>query len=341
MSSCPACQSPLESRPVMQTEMLCCTRCGGTFLDALSGAVVRVDFGAAFGVHARGTSPSDRRCPNHNAAMSAVQVECASGIAVVHRCTCCTGVFLDAGQAHQLSAPRGGAGPSGPPPGFPGQQSHPAGPPPGFPGGSGFAPPVQFASRPPVSSAGAPTPTCPTCNIATQFSELNGVDVDECGQCGHVFFEKGEPERAGIDTEAIFADGPWAAKRGPSPDIKCVMGHEGSLHHFRGTSLAGDFDAYFASCCHGVWVAEADVPKLRAAARKAVYDRGEYQHMAGQKVQKTRAQATPEEMRRVEFKQIASGMIRGSVDRSKEAIEKGRQRGRDLRRQFDFDGRDN
>ena len=160
------------------------------------------------------------------------------------------------------------------------------------------------------------------------------MDVDACGQCGNIVCEKGEPERAGIDTEAIFANGPWAAKRGPSPDLHCVMGHAGALHHFVGASLAGEFSAYFASCCHGVWVAEADVPKLRAAARKAVYDRGEYQHMAGQKVQKTRAQATPEEMRRSEFKQIASGMLRASVERSEEAIEKSRQRARELRNQF-------
>ncbi|MFK8002906.1 MAG: zf-TFIIB domain-containing protein [Polyangiales bacterium] len=337
MSVCPACEAPLESRPVMQSEMLCCTRCGGTFLDALSGAIVRVDFGAAFGTYARGSKPSPRRCPTHNAPMSAVDVECAAGLTVVHRCTCCTGVFLDAGQAHLLSAPRNSVVPSGPPPGFPGT-SHPPGPPPGFPGAAKFGPPVQFASRAPVASAGAPAPTCPTCNVATHFAELNGVDVDACSQCGNVFFEKGEPERAGIDTEAIFANGPWAAKRGSAPDLHCVMRHAGALHHFRGTSLAGDFDVYFASCCHGVWVAESDVPKLRAAARKAVYDRGEYQHMAGQKVQKTRAQATPEERRQNEFKQIATGMLRDSVERSEDAIEEGRQRARDLRRQFNFDG---
>jgi len=255
-------------RSAQDAEFDFCERCEGVFLDAKKGYVAGLEVSLFLSFSARSGGTSTRLCPDHGEAMALFIVETHAGTLTIERTPCCGGVFLDAGEATALI---GGA------------QAAAA-----QAGAAQVAPP-QAAARPAVGK------TCPRCQAALGQATLQNIEIDECATCASIFFDAGEPEKAGIDTEALFGGGAWSAQA-IGPDGACPSCHVPMQRYQAEMAMGPPVQASFAACCGGVWVARSAEQRLRAAARRAVSDRADQQFMSGDLVERTLAQRTPEEL---------------------------------------------
>lgn len=256
MRKCPGCQTPMNVMDVHGTEIDSCAKCAGVFLDADEGSVINVDAGMLFGFGARPVGKSRRVCPDHDKPMMTFRVKTPGGEDIeLERSECCGGIYLDAGEGYAMA---------------------------------------QEPSKPLKSTDRAAKLACPSCSASLTLRSFHEVTVDECVACSTMFLGPGEAELSNIDTEALFAEAPWAApKEGPS-ELACPE-CDTAMDLYKPGLLGTSVDVHFAKCCGGVWMKRTDENAVRAASRFAIGERADGQYAAGEEVQQGNAMRTEKE----------------------------------------------
>lgn len=297
---CVACGADMEARPSFGIEIDICPRCGGVFLDGGEAEMQGVDTSALFGVAARDLGLTNRPCPAHRTAMRRFRLDGARGPVDIERADCCGGIFLDPGEQGELAAAAAHAARLA---------GHVQPPMPSMPAdlepsahvktatGAVFAlPPEQGGTlggvmRGVLAHTGKPAelpaeinpqePTgrhCPRCKGEYRADRKGGTEIDVCVQCGSLFFDPGELDARGIDTAALFGQGPEAAQaHGPS-ELSCPACNV-PMEVVRVTTLAGILEVDRAKCCGGLFLDGGEHDAFARAARVATQQQADRQFL--------------------------------------------------------------
>ncbi|MEM6956242.1 MAG: zf-TFIIB domain-containing protein [Myxococcota bacterium] len=299
---CPQCGGPLVDRSTPSVYLLECSACGARTFDGARSVSLGVDIPAVFANLVKERLPTTATCPVHGGAMGQAVVD---GGEMFLYSACCSIVCLKQGQAEALQA-----------------RLHRA--PPAL--GTSLAPSAGATSR---HNDGLNT--CGYCGGPMTHHRIEGVDLDECPSCRWMFFEAGEPERIGIDTEALFTDEPWGAEALSNHErVLCALGHGVEAKAYRMQLLGSPFIAYVLPCCGGIYIGTDHIVQLRRASRKAVYDRAEAYAARGERAPRTRAQRSQQEQEQAESLQRINAVIKARTDGAIDRFERDERRLHDL-----------
>lgn len=292
--TCAACGGAMEARPSFGIEIDLCPRCGAVFLDGGEAEVQGVDTSALFGTAATDLGLATRACPAHRIPMRRYRLAGSRGPVDIERAECCGGVFLDPGEQGELAAAAAHAariagravGPR------PTRQVEPAGQVTTSTGAVFALPPEQGGAlggvmRGVLAHTGKPAdlpsdldprePTgrrCPRCNGEYRADRNGGVEIDVCTGCGSLFFDAGEIDARGIDTAALFGQGPEAAQAGGPSELSCPACNV-PMEVVRITTLAGILEVDRARCCGGFFLDGGEHDAFARAARVASQEEAE------------------------------------------------------------------
>lgn len=264
----------MEARSAGSHVIDACARCEGVFLDPGEGRAFGLDVEALLATAGFAPGGPLHSCPDHHQPMQRFMAGAPRLRVEVERATCCGGIFALAAGLSELTAASAATVSASPPP----------------------AQTAIASATQDTGSAAAPRTAaaraCPVCRAPMRGVVDEGVALDDCSACTVRYFEPGEPERAGIDTQALFAPEPWGATHLGASGFACPQ-CAAPMEHYQVELLGTRFELHFHPRCGGLLLERTRQELTQRVSRRAVQERADQEYERGERITRSGASLPP------------------------------------------------